>query len=837
MSTLTNLHKLVFALLLLCCTYAGHAQSYTELTYPAAWTRGLTAVVEANGTSYAVMRDASQSMMLGELIGTTITEITLPSGYIRLKAAPVNVNGKLGVYLEDSTGVVDFGVYDGSTFTVYPSPAPYDSGWNTGVFDLLGSIDSSNFFFAKQSGDRNGIAHYDGNSFTVHPLPAAWKNFSGSATVYNGKVYARVNSWPNEYAIAEIDSSGINVLPNPAGFSSSHRGLQSVLGVHQGKLLISGISTSNQIHLFTYDGTTLTQHDAGSQYHGNYKGVVSAFYEQAGMMYLKYKDNSNDFRVLRFDGTNFTDMGLPADLDPAYTDHLDGKAVFWMFNTSNYKGSMYEFDGSSFSQVANPAGVDKIGKVYRKIGNSVLAQGVTATNYRKLLKYSNGMLSEVVLPTNLTSAPNHGPGINSTAQNGNAMVEIVAGGTSPLITYNGDSLAVYPNPTGFTGFNGIEAYSAYGRTYCKLSSSSSTASAFRLEPPCKAMVTQLAVESDISCANAADGVLTTTAAGTYPPYTYNWSNGETGLSATGLAAGTHTVTVTDTTGCTRIDTLEIANPCPAPIGLYEFDIQDASATLRWDTVCGATAYKIRYVKVGDSTLTVVIKNGNVGQRLITGLTPDEKYRWSVQTKCGTEWGALSRLELFTTSAAPCNIPSGLGVSPLTTNKARLNWTVEANAFQYELRWRIQGGNWNLVAKDGTRDRHWITGLAANTNYEWQIRTMCQAGREHGTRWSALQSFSTASSAKTSEVLLNAHEALKLIAVFPNPAKDQLTVDLGGLTQHATVNLYDLSGRLVQSQRITSQQPTSLQLTGAPAGVYLLSIQAGHLQLHKRIVVE
>jgi hypothetical protein len=52
------------------------------------------------------------------------------------------------------------------------------------------------------------------------------------------------------------------------------------------------------------------------------------------------------------------------------------------------------------------------------------------------------------------------------------------------------------------------------------------------------------------------------ASGGTPPYTYSWSNGGTGATVINLAAGTYTVLVTDTNGCTASDSVVISQPSP-----------------------------------------------------------------------------------------------------------------------------------------------------------------------------------------------------------------------------------------------------------------------------------
>lgn len=64
----------------------------------------------------------------------------------------------------------------------------------------------------------------------------------------------------------------------------------------------------------------------------------------------------------------------------------------------------------------------------------------------------------------------------------------------------------------------------------------------------------------ISCANGNDGQASITATGGTAPYSYNWINGVTTATITGLQASTYPVTVTDANGCTAIDSVTLMHP-------------------------------------------------------------------------------------------------------------------------------------------------------------------------------------------------------------------------------------------------------------------------------------
>jgi len=72
---------------------------------------------------------------------------------------------------------------------------------------------------------------------------------------------------------------------------------------------------------------------------------------------------------------------------------------------------------------------------------------------------------------------------------------------------------------------------------------------------------------------SANGTANVTASGGIPPYTYNWSNGVSNASQSGLAAGTYTVVVTDYNNCSKSGTVTVGGfICPATISLLDNSI-------------------------------------------------------------------------------------------------------------------------------------------------------------------------------------------------------------------------------------------------------------------------
>ncbi len=138
--------------------------------------------------------------------------------------------------------------------------------------------------------------------------------------------------------------------------------------------------------------------------------------------------------------------------------------------------------------------------------------------------------------------------------NGAASISTPTGGTAPY-SYNWTP----GNPTG-DGTTSVTGLTAGTWTCTVTDANSCTASRnFTVTQPASA-VSGTAVITNIACNGGATGSINLTPSGGTPGYTFNWVGGITTEDRTGLVAGTYSVTITDTSGCTAIRSFTITQP-------------------------------------------------------------------------------------------------------------------------------------------------------------------------------------------------------------------------------------------------------------------------------------
>ncbi|MBX7108056.1 MAG: T9SS type A sorting domain-containing protein [Chitinophagales bacterium] len=150
-------------------------------------------------------------------------------------------------------------------------------------------------------------------------------------------------------------------------------------------------------------------------------------------------------------------------------------------------------------------------------------------------------------------------------------------------------------------------------------SCTATASTTVGEPPVIGLTPS---HSDVSCKNGNNGAASVTVSGGTPSYGYLWNTGATTSSINTLTAGTYTVTVTDSHGCTASTSIIVDQPATS-------------------------------VSVGMSKTNVTITGGNDGTATAnpSGGTPGYTYVWSNGQTTQTATGLIAGTYTVTVSDA------------------------------------------------------------------------------------------------------------------------------------------------------------------------------------------
>lgn len=203
-----------------------------------------------------------------------------------------------------------------------------------------------------------------------------------------------------------------------------------------------------------------------------------------------------------------------------------------------------------------------------------------------------------------------------TSPTGSATVNITAGGVTPF-TYNwSPGGQTTPTATGLTaGTYTCVTTDAVGCTRTNIVTVNAT-------PAGSASVSSFA---NVTCNGANNGTITVSTTGMTAPLTYSWApSGGSSATATGLAPGTYTCTITDANGCTRTATQTItqpavlaANPTFTNVGCFGGTTGTATSTPSGGTapytylwMPGAfTTSSISNLAVGTYTVTVTDSRG------------------------------------------------------------------------------------------------------------------------------------------------------------------------------------------------------------------------------------
>ena len=265
--------------------------------------------------------------------------------------------------------------------------------------------------------------------------------------------------------------------------------------------------------------------------------------------------------------------------------------------------------------------------------------------------------------------------------------------------------------------------------------------------------------------------------------------------------------------------------CDVPTGLAANNVTENSAVISWTG--NAAEYE---VELNGQASTVTTNSYNA-----TGLTAATDYAVRVRALCDggltSDWTAVVNFTTLDNGDTPveCDVPTNIVIDQESINTpyaALITWN--GTASQYEI--EITGGEQPVTSTVSTNS-YTFNGVASTT-YSVRVRAICDGGVTSD--WSAAQSFTTPNGGEPQGI--DDVNASYSVNIYPNPAKNTVTISVDGLNGKAQVSVIDMSGRTVMTSTMESDA-TQLNVSKLAQGTYFVRINGETISTVRKLVVK
>jgi subtilisin-like proprotein convertase family protein len=388
-------------------------------------------------------------------------------------------------------------------------------------------------------------------------------------------------------------------------------------------------------------------------------------------------------------------------------------------------------------------------------------------------------------------------------------------------------------------------------------------------------MTAFATPTNVSCNGTSTGSSLVTTTGGTAPFTYSWSNSSTANPATGLAAGTYTVTITDNTGCTATANTTITQPLAlttvlnvtATSGAGCTGIAQVTATggvvpytYNWSN--STTTRTITALCAGTYTVTVTDGNGCtsvISRNVTVTVTPLAATLNNVNATCngvcnGTSTaqvtGGVTPYTYLWSNGSTANNPTNLcvGANSVTITDANGSTLARTATITQTSPLVINTSsmpNYNNSPNcNGSATANGSGGgVGATYTYNWSnggtgstISNVCH-GNYTVTVTSSAGCVASMSVTVSNFVGVDLPEGVLAFDISPNPHHGRFVVSMSfDKTQNATLQLFAADGKLVYSYLFTAKELRHvIETDQLPSGVYLLRLITDQFTSTKKVV--
>ena len=349
----------------------------------------------------------------------------------------------------------------------------------------------------------------------------------------------------------------------------------------------------------------------------------------------------------------------------------------------------------------------------------------------------------------------------------------------------------------------------------------------------------------VNCNNEANGSIDIQISGGTPLYSYSWlPGGQTSQDITGLTEGSYEVSVTDDAGCIGVSSFVIGEEPPAtnPICLVTVDSISGKNLVVWEKLnqSDAAFYNIYRESSSKGLFQLIATQPAEEISEYTDEVADPslrswRYKISVVDDCGNE-SELSE------SHKTIHLTQNVGLN----GRVNLIWDKYegfASSSYKILRYSKEEGWITLGRIPGdltsfTDDR---ALLEKELYYEIEVENPnggCSTlkASTHNTSRSNRQSTTVKNTTGISE-----NESLKSLAIYPNPAKTEFTLELNRKGLHKlAVEMIDAKGQVLRNYQypVSSDEfRTTIDISGISEGVYVLRISSDTQVSYRKLVIQ
>ncbi|MGE0635232.1 MAG: T9SS type A sorting domain-containing protein [Bacteroidia bacterium] len=423
--------------------------------------------------------------------------------------------------------------------------------------------------------------------------------------------------------------------------------------------------------------------------------------------------------------------------------------------------------------------------------------GLAAGVYTVLVTDANGCeasaTSNITQPASPLTATTLQTHVSCNGGSNGATTANPVGGTAPY-SYSWNTVPAQTTQTAFGLTSGTYTVVITDANGCSVSKNAT------INQP-TAITSTVAVD-DATCGQT-DGEVTVTPSGGTGSYTYSWNTSpvQTSATATGLAAGVYTVTITDANNCTTTASATVNNTGAADLSISEtnvscFEGNNGTATViatggtgnltySWNTTPEQTTASATGLEAGTYTVTVTDQSGCESFESATITEPTEL----TVSASGTDPSCIGCADGSITAST-----SG-GVAPYT------------------------------YSFNGTPVPSTVTGVPAGT-YCFDVTD------NNGCTTQACVTLTDP------PVGIAEEENPISLNVYPNPVYELFTIEMElGKETEVNISLYTLTGNLVfaNSREANGNYKENIDISNLAAGMYILNVQAQGENMVRRMV--